>query len=234
MTIIKTVVCSFLFCLLFSHACAQGLNAPPTLLLGYSTTNIVFKEVHQPDFNFFGIIIPSKPSFGGDGPEIGISKTFNEHIYFELSASLFKGAGINAEASSFGFGQYQNWASHYKLKGIEIPVTANYLFRKKGRKLRPMLGAGFMYLNAHLRQVEISTDPNGVQTITQQNDIKISELHFVITGGIQFRIIPRLYICYGFNASTSLKGRYSDHVGMSVKYDLMNKKNKVITTPAVQ
>ena len=193
----------------------QKSNQPISLRLGYSSTNIIFNEAFEPSVNIFGRVFNTGKTFVGDGPEFGISKDLNNRVFMDLSLSTFSGRDTKTKVN--------NSENYYKLKGFQTAATVNYLVRDSTKRLRINLGAGIQYLKAHLQQYETTTSNNG-QVTNQISDINISELQLALRPGIQFRIIPNLFVCFIVKVSISPKGRYSDNPCLSVKYSFRSKK----------
>lgn len=180
-----------------------------SIRIGYSSTNIVFKEAIEPSFQFFGNTFNSGKTFVGDGPEFGISKSINDKLFIDLSLSTFSGQETKTKVN--------NNENYYTLKGLQIPLTANYLLRDSSKRFRINIGAGFQYLNGQLQQFEKITSTGG-QVTNQLTDIKISEFQFALRPGVQFRIIPKLFASFIVKVSISTNGRYSDNPCLSLKY----------------
>ncbi|MBY0477127.1 MAG: outer membrane beta-barrel protein [Chitinophagaceae bacterium] len=209
--------CFFLFVLLCSSGFSFGQKTKELLSvrIGYSSTNILFKEAVEPSFQFFGVTFKSGKTFVGEGAEFGISKSIHSKLFMDVSISSFKGQDFKTRVN--------NAENYYTLIGFQIPVTANYLFRDSSKRFRVNLGAGFQYLRAHLQQFEKIT-ANGMQTVTQLTDINISEFQFALRPGIQLRILPNLFATFIVKVSLSSNGRYSDNPCLSLKYTFNNKK----------
>lgn len=180
-----------------------------SIRIGYSSTSIVFKEAVEPSFQFFGNTFKAGKTFVGSGPEFGISKSVNDKLFIDLGLSSFSGNEIKTEVNGN--------KNYYNLRGLQIPLTVNYLFRDSSRKLRISVGAGFQLLNGRLKQFEDITTGGG-QTTYQLTDFDISEFQFAIRPGIQIRIIPNLFALFIVKLSISTNGRYSDNPCLSVKY----------------
>lgn len=187
----------------------QKPNDVISVRIGYSSTNIVFKEALEPSFQFFGNTFNSGKTFVGDGPEFGISKSINNNLFIDLSFSSFAGQETKTKIN--------NNENYYSLKGFQIPFTANYLLRDSSKKIRINIGAGFQYLNGQLKQFE-KIGNSGGQTTNQLTDISISEFQLSIRPGLQFRIIPNLFASFIVKLSISTNGRYSDNPCLSLKY----------------
>ena len=187
----------------------QETNEVISLRIGYSSTNVVFKEAFEPSFQFFGNTFNTGKTFVGDGPEFGIIKSINKNLFIDLSFSSFAGQDTKTKVN--------NNENYYTLKGFQIPFTANYLLRDSSKKFRINIGAGFQYLNGHLQQFEKISNSGG-QTTNQLTDISISELQLSLRPGVQFRIIPNLFASFIVKVSISTNGRYSDNPCFSLKY----------------
>lgn len=216
----KTFLFIFL-CIITATSFGQKSNNIISLRLGYSSTNIVFKEAFEPSLQYFGVVFNTGKTFVGDGPEFGISKDINNKIYFDLSFSTFSGKDTKTKVN--------NNENYYTLKGFQVPLTANYLFRDDTKKLRINLGAGFQYIKGHLQQFETITNGN-VQITNQITDINISELQLALRPGIQFRIIQNLFVSFIVQASISTNGRYSDSPCLFMKYAFRNKIRRTTST----
>lgn len=177
--------------------------------IGYGATNIIFKEALQPSVNLFGRTFKTGKTYVAEGPEFGISKDLNSNIYLDIGFSSFSGGDTRVE--------FNNSKNYYNLKGFQIPLTINYLFRDKTKKIRFNVGTGINYLKAHLQQYESSTLTNS-QVVNQISDINISELQFALRPGIEFRVIPNLFISWMIRVSLSTNGRYVDNPVLSLRY----------------
>jgi hypothetical protein len=193
----------------------QISKEPISLRIGYSSTNIIFKEAYEPSINIFGRVFKTGKTFVADGPEFGISKHINNRVFLDISLSSFSGRDTKAKVNSS--------ENYYRLKGFQTAATINYLVRDSTKRLRINLGAGVQYLKAHLQQYETTASNNG-QVTNQITDFNISEFQLSLRPGIQFRIIPNLFVCFIVKVSISPKGRYSDNPCLSVKYSFRNKK----------
>jgi hypothetical protein len=202
-----------IFITIFSFG--QKTNDAISIRIGYSSTNIVFKEAVEPSFQFFGYTFNSGKTFVGDGPELGISKSINNKLFIDFSISLFSGQDIKTKVN--------NNENYYTLKGFQIPLTANYLLRDCSKRLRINIGAGFQYLSGHLQQFEKITNSGG-QITNQLTDINISELQLALRPGIQLHIIPNLFASFIVKTAISINGRYSDNPCLSLKYTFTKKK----------
>jgi len=187
--------------------------------IGTSSTNIVFKEAHKPSINFFGLIFNSGNSFSADGLQFGLSRSLNEKLYIDVSYASFSGTETTIKVNALS-----NW---YRLRGFEIPLTLNYLFRKPTKRFRVNLGGGFQYQEAHLETYE-SIDNGSSQSSTIIDDIKTAEFGFVIRPGVQYRVYKTLYLSFIVNASIATNGRYSDSPCFALTYRFMShKKNEI-------
>ena len=193
----------------------QKENDIISLRIGYSSTNIVFKEAFQPSVNIFGRVFNTGNTYIGDGPEFGLSKALNDNIYIDISFSSFSGSHTRLIVN--------NYRSYNTLKGFQIPLTVNYLLRNNAKRLRVNIGAGFDYLEAHLQQYESANTTNGLVT-NQVNDIHISEGQFALRPGVEFRIIPNLFVSWIVRLSISTNGRYVDNPILSFRYAFKTKK----------
>jgi hypothetical protein len=207
----KILISLFCFNLLALTLPAQNNGGALYLRLGYSATNIVIREAIVPDINFFGYVFDPGKTFTGNGPELGVCKIINDRWLVDFSLSTFSGGELKAKS-----GNDQNF---YKLGGFQFPITINYLTRSNARRLRVNLGAGLQYMQAHLQQFETITNTNGTQTTNQTTDISISEAQLVLRPGIQYRIVPNLFLSFILNASLSPAGRYADHPCFSLRYN---------------
>jgi hypothetical protein len=208
MKIIISLVCFNLFALTLP---AQNTSAALYLRLGYSATNIVIREAIVPDVTLFGYVFDPGKTFAGNGPELGVCKTINDKWFVDFAFSTFSGNETKAK-----FGNDQNF---YTLKGFQLPVTINYLTRSNAKRWRINLGAGVQYMQAHLKQFETTTNTGGIQTTHQRTDISISEAQLVFRPGIQYRLIPNLFLSFILNASLSPAGRYADHPCFFLRYN---------------
>ena len=213
--VMKRLIIVFTF-LIFTTILSFGQkpNDIISLRIGYSSTNIVFKEAFEPSFQFFGNTFNSGKTFVGDGPEVGVSKSVNDKLFIDLSISSFSGKDTKTKVN--------NNENYYTLKGFQIPLTANYLLRDSAKKFRINIGAGLQFLNGHLQQFETITTASG-QITNQITDIDISEIQLALRPGVQLRIIPNLFVSFIVKISISTHGRYSDNPCFSVKYTF-NKK----------
>lgn len=210
-TMKTTLLFLIIFLQFINKSFGQKNNDVVSFRLGYSSTNIVFKEAYEPSLNLFGRTFNTGKTFVGDGPEFGISKDLSENVYVDISFSTFKGADLRAKVN--------NYENYYTLKGYQIPVTINYLLRNSSKKFRVNLGAGVQYLNAKLKQFEQAT--NGTDKTTSQiTDIDISEVQLALRPGVQFRIIPNLFALFTVKVAMSSNGRYLDNPCLSLKYSL--------------
>lgn len=193
----------------------QKANDIISLRVGYSSTNIVFKEAFEPSVNIFGLTFNTGKTFVGDGPEFGISKDISEKMFIDVSFSSFSGRDRKLKLNDN--------EDYYTLKGFQVPLTVNYLLRNHTKRLRINIGAGVDYLKAHLQQYE-SVSGNSGQVTNKINDIHISEFQFALRPGVEFRIIPNLFVSWIVRVSISTNGRYVDNPILSVRYTLKSKK----------
>jgi hypothetical protein len=107
---------------------AQNHQEIISVKLGYGSTNVIIKEANSPDFNLFGYSFSSGNTFVGEGIEVGVSKSINPNLFIELGFSDFKGGDLRYKVNSY--------ERSYKLKGYQIPLSVNYLFRKEEKKKR--------------------------------------------------------------------------------------------------
>ena len=207
-------------CFSFVNVLAQKTTDLFSVRLGTSSTNIVIREAFEPNATFFGITFKPGKTFAGDGPVVAITKNLSKTLFVELSFSSFK----EKHDTKLIVNNNENF---YSLKGFQFPVTISYYFRNSTKKLRYYLGSGFQYLRGELKQYESITS-NGSQTTYQITDINFSEIQFSINPGIDFRIIPNLFIYFQVPVSLSIKGKYSDNPSFGIKYSfLKNRKNTV-------
>jgi hypothetical protein len=211
----KTYLLLFILIHTISISFGQKTKELVSIRIGYSSTNIVFKEAIEPSFQFFGNTFNSGKTFVGEGPEFGISKSINEKLFIDFSLSTFSGQETKTKVNSN--------ESYYTLKGFQIPLTTNYLLRDSSKRFRINIGAGFQYLHGHLQQFEKITSNSG-QTTNQLKDIEISEFQLAIRPGVQFRIIPNLFASFIVKVSISTNGRYSDNPCLSLKYTFYKRK----------
>lgn len=207
-----TFILSILFTLV---SFGQKTNDVISLRIGYSTTNIVFKEALEPSLQFFGNTFNSGKTFVGEGPEFGISKSINKNLFIDFSFSSF--AGDDTKIKIFDNENY------YTLKGFQIPLTVNYLLKDSSKIFRINLGAGFQFLSGHLQQFEKISSSSG-QTTSQMKDINISELQLSLRPGIQLRISPSLFASFTVKVSISTNGRYSDNPCFTIKYTFLKER----------
>ena len=186
-----------------------------TLRVGYSSTNVNFKEAFEPSVNFFGRVFNTGKLLLGEGFELGVSKNIVTKMFIEISFSTFSGRDTKLIVN--------NYKNYYTLKGFKAPVTINYLLRDTTKRLRINVGAGVQYSKNHLQQFETISSNTGQMT-NQIADINISELGFVLKPGVQFRIFPNLFASFIVSASVSMNGRYSDSPCFSLKYTLRAKR----------
>lgn len=194
---------------------AQNHKEIIALKLGYATTNVIIKEAGTPIINLFGSSFSTGNTFVGEGLEVGISKSINPNLFIEFGFSNFKGGDLRYKINSY--------ERSYNLKGFQIPLSVNYLFRKKEKKLRFNLGAGFQYFKSTLNEFESYTNIENVYIENQSDDIDISEVHFLIRPGLQYRIVRNLTAAFTVKISLSTKGRYTDGSAISVKYAFSKK-----------
>jgi hypothetical protein len=206
---------TYLFLLFPISIFGQKTNDIISLRLAYSSTNIVFKEAFEPSINIFGRTFNTEKTFVGDGPEFGISKDINEDMFIDISFSTFSGRDTKLKVNNNG--------DYYTLKGFQVPLTVNYLFRNHTKRLRINIGAGVDYLKAHLQQYESVSTTNG-QVTNKINDILISEFQFAIRPGVEFRIIPNFFVSWIVRVSISTNGRYVDNPILSLRYTFKSKK----------
>jgi len=167
----RNLLLLIIFLQFINKSFGQKNNDVVSFRLGYSSTNIVFKEAYEPSLNLFGRNFNTGKTFVGDGPEFGISKDLSENMSLDIAFSTFKGSDLKAKVDI-----YENY---YTLKGYQIPITINYLLRNSSRKFRLNLGAGIQYLNGDLKQFEKIS--NGADKTTNQiNEINISEVQLAV------------------------------------------------------
>jgi hypothetical protein len=193
----------------------QKANDVISLRVGYSSTNIVFKEAFEPSVSIFGQVFNTGKTFVGDGPEFGISKALNNKLYIDISFSSFSGRDTKLIVN--------NNKNYYTLKGFQVPLTVNYLLRNNTKRFRINIGVGIDYLKAHMQQYESVKTTNG-QIKNKLNDIDISELQFALRPGVEFRIIPNLFVSWIVRVSISTNGRYVDNPILSLRYTFKTKK----------
>src|SRR5688572_29446148 len=106
---------SFLFVLLLPLSLpAQNRNEILSLRIGYGFTSIAFDEAADPSFVYFGLTFPSN-TFRANGPEIGVSKAFNNRVFIDLSFASFSDDAQRVK---------ENENEHrYTLKGFQVPLT---------------------------------------------------------------------------------------------------------------
>ena len=204
----------FIFILLFPLVTLGQGKEIISVRAGFSGTIIVFKEAVDPSFLNFGLTFDDNKSFNASGPEFGLSKSINNNFFIDLAFSNFSG-----KHTKFQYNGNEFW---YSLKGYQIPLTVNYLFRDYTKKLRFNLGGGIQYLQANLEQYE--TIDEGADDITnQRTDITITELQFSARPGIQYRIIPNLFADFVVRLSVSSNGRVAYSPCILLKYSFMHK-----------
>lgn len=208
-------ILTYLFLLFPISIFGQKTHDIISLRIGYSSTNIVFKEAFEPSVNIFGRTFNTGKTFVGDGPEFGISKDLNKRIFMDISYSSFSGKDTKLKVN--------NNENYYTLKGFQIPLTVNYLLRDNTKRLRINIGGGVDYLKAHLQQYESVSTTNG-QVTNKINDIDISEFQFALRPGVEFRIIPNLFVSWIVRVSISTNGRYVDNPILSLRYTFKSKK----------
>lgn len=204
----KIITLLFILFTLASHA--QSNKEIVSVKFGYGSTNVVVKEANSPTLNLFGYSFSSGNTFVGEGIELGLSKSINSSLFVELGFSNFKGADLMYKINSY--------ERSYKLKGFQVPISVNYLFRKEEKRLRFNLGAGLQYFKSTLNQFERYTNTNDIQVENQPVGIDISEIHFLFRPGLQYRIVENLTAAFVVKVSLSPKGRYTDNPAISVKY----------------
>ena len=203
------------FLLLPIASFAQKTNDLFSIRLGASSANIVFSEAVESSISAFGFLFSSGKNFAASGGELGISKNINERMFIEASFALFSGRETKINAN--------NAEDYYTMRGYQIPVMYNYLFRDSTKKLRIVVGGGVQFLKAHLRQYEKILTTSGY-VANQLTDINIKEFQFVLAPGVQFQIIPRLKASFIVNMGISTNGRYSDRPCFSLKYSFLRHK----------
>ena len=207
----RNLLLLIIFLQFINKSFGQKNNDVVSFRLGYSSTNIVFKEAYEPSLNLFGRNFNTGKTFVGDGPEFGISKDLSENMSLDIAFLTFKGSDLKAKVDI-----YENY---YTLKGYQIPITINYLLRNSSRKFRLNLGAGIQYLNGDLKQFEKIS--NGADKTTNQiNEINISEVQLAVRPGVQFRVIPNLFALFTVKVAMTANGRYLDNPCFSLKYAL--------------
>lgn len=191
----------------------QGTDELFSLRLGYSSTNIAFKEAFEPAYPVFSKFFRAGKTFVGEGIDFGVSKSINNKMYIELGYSPFSGEDMQLKVgSATGSVEYT-----YTLKGFQLPLTFNYLLRDSSKKLRFNLGTGLQYLSGHLQQF-VKADDNGVQQTSQIEDIRISEMSLILRPGIQYQIFQNLVASFIVKVSLAPNGRYADGPAFSLKY----------------
>jgi hypothetical protein len=206
---------TYLFLLFPLAIFGQKANDIISFRVGYSSTNIGFKEAFEPSVNIFGRVFNTGKTFVGESPEFGISKALNNKIYVDISYSSFSGRDTKLIVN--------NNKNYYTLKGFQVPLTVNYLLRNNTKRFRINIGVGVDYLKAHLQQYESVSTTNG-QVTNQINDIHISELQFALRPGVEFRIIPNLFVSWIVRVGISTNGRYVDNPILSLRYTFKTKK----------
>lgn len=209
----KIITLSFI--LISLGSLAQNHQEIVSVKLGYGSTNVIIKEANSPDFNLFGYSFSSGNTFVGEGIEVGISKSINPNLFIEMGFSDFKGGDLRYKVNSY--------ERSYELKGYQIPLSVNYLFRKEEKKLRFNLGAGLQYFKSTLSEFENYLNTENVYIENQAKNIDISEVHFLIRPGLQYRIVRNLTAAFTVKISLSSKGRYTDGPSISVKYAFSKK-----------
>lgn len=178
--------------------------------IGFSTTNIVFKEAKEPTAQIFGINFKTGKTFTGYGIELGAGMYIINNLFADFSISIFNGKDTKLKVN--------NNEHYYILKGYQIPISVNYLLRDSSKKLRINAGVGFQYLNGKLDQFE-KNNSNG-PTVNQITNIKFSELQILLRPGIQFRIMKYLFLAFTVKLAISANGRYLDNPCLSLNYIL--------------
>jgi len=209
----KTLTLLFIFFSLYAKS--QNNSEIVSLKIGYSSTNVIIKEANSPDLNLFGYNFFSRNTFGGEGIDVGLAKSINPDLFIEFGFSNFKGGDLRYKINSY--------ERKYNLKGFQIPLSVNYLFRKEEKKLRFNLGAGFQYFKSTLNEFESYINTDNVYVENQANDIEVSELHFLIRPGLQYRLVRNLTAAFIVKISLSPKGRYTDSPTISIKYAFSKK-----------
>ncbi|WP_293311202.1 outer membrane beta-barrel protein [Pedobacter sp. UBA5917] len=209
----KIITLVFIFFTLASHA--QSNKEIISVKFGYGSTNVVIKEANSPALNLFGYSFSTGNTFVGEGIELGLSKSINSSLFLELGFSNFKGTDLMYKINSY--------ERNYKLKGFQVPISVNYLFRNEEKRLRFNLGAGFQYFKSRLNQSERYINTNNVQVENQLEAIDLSEIHFLFRPGLQYRIVKNLTAAFVVKVSLSPDGRYTDNPAISVKYTFINK-----------
>lgn len=189
--------------------CSQNSSHARIVRVGYSTTAMTFKESNEFSVNFMGGAINSGPTFTGSGPEIAMGMNLSSKLYAEMGFSSFSGSDLR--------GRINNYERSSTLKGFHLPLTLNYLVRDSAKRLRVNLGGGVQYTKALMRQYE-KIITNGVETVSQLQEVSVSEIFVVFRPGLQFRIIPRLFASFHVPVCVSFTGRYSDRPALSVSF----------------
>lgn len=130
-----------------------------------------------------------------------------------MGFSDFKGGDLRYKVNSY--------ERSYNLKGYQIPLSVNYLFRKEEKKLRFNLGVGLQYFKSTLSEFENYLNTENVYIENQAKDIDISEVHFLIRPGLQYRIVKHLTAAFVVKVSLSSNGRYTDNPAISLKYSFV-------------
>jgi hypothetical protein len=205
-----------LFFLLFPTSIfGQKTNDIISVRVGYGSTNMVFKEAFEPSVNIFGRDFNTGKTFVGSGPEFGLSKYINAEMFIDVSFSAFSGRDTKLEVN--------NNENYYTLKGFQLPLTANCLLRDNTKRLRINIGVGVNYISARLQQYESISTSTG-QVTDKINDIHISEFQFALRPGVEFRIIPNLFVSWIVRVGISTNGRYVDNPFLSLRYTFKSEK----------
>jgi hypothetical protein len=200
---------TFLLLLVPISAAAQKTDDLFSIRLGASSANIIFNEAVESSIGLFGFLFSTGNTFAASGGELGISKNLNERMFLESSFALFSGSDTKTKVN--------NTEDYYTMRGYQVPLMFNYLFRDSTKRLRIVAGGGVQFLKAHLKQYQKTLTATGPIT-NQLTDINIKELQFVLAPGVQFMIISRLYVSFIVNVGISTNGRYSDRPCFSLKY----------------
>jgi hypothetical protein len=182
--------------------------------LGYATTNIVFKEAILPQLFVFDILLSPGKTFVGEGPEVGLSASMGSHWQHDVAYTSFRG-----KETKLVTGVNENL---YELRGNRISFSTNYLFRKPEKWLRFTVGAGLQIMSARLQQFDKVSNTQGVFTTLIKN-IKITEPQLLLRTGVQARVAKNLYLLFAVPLAISFNGRYTDGVGLSVRYQFARK-----------
>jgi outer membrane protein W len=144
-------------------------------------------------------------SFNATGFTIGFSKEIVPNFNFDLTYQRITVADINLTSSA---GTYTE--NH---QGFQLPLIITYLFQPDTKKLRLNFGAGAEYTSFGVDQKLISSGG----AVTSTND-SVTKFDLLVTPGIQYEVMPNLYLNYNFHYSFIASGFNSNSHQLFIKY----------------